>query len=467
MTRSAGSSELRQDLRGVVARVCADYPDEYWRDLDRTHSYPEKFVESLTSTGCLGALVPEQYGGLGLGLGDASVILEEINRQGGNAAPVHAQLYTMGALLRHGSDVQRATYLPGIAEGSLRLQAFAITEPTAGTDTTRIQTTARPTGDGYVINGQKVFTSRVQHSDLMLLLARTAPRKDVKKKSDGMSLFLVDMREVTGLTVRPLETMVNHETNELFFDSVAVPSSALIGEEGSGFTYVLDGMNAERILVASECIGDGRWFVDRASKYASTREVFGRPIGMNQGIQFPIARSHISVEAADLMRWRAADLFDAHEPCGAEANMAKLLAADASWEAANAALQTHGGYGFTTEYDIERKFRETRLFQVAPISTNLVLAYVGQHVLGMPRSLACCCAANSLRAKTRWRGSPSSWGGSATRETVDSERCSHRSTTWRTHSNTCTRCPCSRGSLERRGRCGWARRSPCWHCPAR
>jgi acyl-CoA dehydrogenase len=379
-------TELRKDLRDLVDRVCGDFPDEYWRDLDRRSAYPEEFVGALTKTGCLGALVPEEYGGIGLGLGDASVILEQINRNGGNAGPVHAQLYTMGAILRHGREEQRRRYLPGIAAGDLRLQAFAVTEPIAGTDTTSIRTTARREGDTYVVNGQKVFTSRVQHSDLMVLLARTTPRTETQKRSEGLSLFLLDMREVEGLTVRPLDMMVNHETNEVFFDNVVVPADALIGEEGKGFRYVLDGMNAERIMIAAECIGDGRWFVQRAGAYATTREVFGRPLGQNQGIQFPIARSHIHVEAANLMRWRAADLFDDHAPCGAEANMAKLLAADASWEAANAALQTHGGYGFASEYDIERKFRETRLYQVAPISTNLILSHVGEHVLKMPRS---------------------------------------------------------------------------------
>jgi acyl-CoA dehydrogenase len=366
--------------------VCADFPDEYWRGLDQSRSYPEEFVAALTKTGCLGALVPEEYGGIGLGLGDTSVLLEQINRNGGNAGPVHAQLYTMGAILRHGSEEQRRRHLPGIASGDLRLQAFAVTEPIAGTDTTSIRTTARREGDTYVVNGQKVFTSRVQHSDLMLLLARTTPRAETEKRSQGLSLFLLDMREVEGLTVRPLDMMVNHETNEVFFDDVVIPGDALVGEEGKGFRYVLDGMNAERILIAAECIGDGRWFVERASRYATSREVFGRPIGMNQGVQFPIARAHVNVEAANLMRWRAADLFDDHAPCGTEANMAKLLAADASWEAANAALQTHGGYGFAAEYDIERKFRETRLYQVAPISTNLILSHVGEHVLKMPRS---------------------------------------------------------------------------------
>lgn len=380
------STDIRSDLRDLVTRICAEFPDEYWRRMDRDRTYPEEFVNTLTGTGCLGALVPEEFGGLGLGLGDASVILETINRNGGNAGPVHAQLYTMAALLRHGSPEQRAKYLPGIAAGDLRLQAFGVTEPTAGTDTTSLRTTAVRDGDEYIVNGQKVFISRVQHSDLMILLARTTPLDRVEKKSQGLSLFIIDIRDLDGLTVRPLETMINHETNELFFNDARIPASALIGEEGRGFRYVLDGMNAERILIASECIGDGRWFVDRASRYATEREVFGRPIGANQGVQFPIARNHIDIEAADLMRWKAADLFDAGKPCGAEANMAKLLAADASWKAADTALQTHGGYGMTSEYDIERKFRETRLYQIAPISTNMILSFVGQHVLGMPRS---------------------------------------------------------------------------------
>jgi len=380
------SQELRADLRAAIDRICADFPDQYWRDLDRERAYPEKFVDALTGTGCLGALIPEEYGGLGLGVGDASVILEQINANGANAAAVHAQLYTMGAILRHGSAEQKEAYLPAIASGELRLQAFAITEPTAGTDTTNISTTAVRHGDTYVVNGQKVFTSRVQHSDMMLLLARTTPRAEVEKKSKGLSLFLIDLRGIEGLTVQPIRTMVNHETNQLFFDNMRIPARALIGEEGDGFRYVLDGMNAERILVAAECVGDGRWFIDRVSRYATERVVFGRPIGANQGVQFPIARAHVSIEAADLMRWRAADLFDAGEDCGAEANMAKLLASEASWEAANVAVQFHGGYGFAEEYDIERKFRETRLYQVAPISTNLILSYVGEHVLGMPRS---------------------------------------------------------------------------------
>ena len=379
-------TELRSDLRSAIDRICADFPDQYWRDLDRERAYPEKFVDALTGTGCLGALVPEEYGGLGLGVGDASVILEQINANGANAGAVHAQLYTMGAVLRHGSPAQKEAYLPAIASGELRLQAFAITEPTAGTDTTNIATTAVRDGDGYVVNGQKVFTSRVQHSDMMLLLARTTPKAEVQKKSKGLSLFLLDLRGIEGLTVQPIRTMVNHETNQLFFDNMRIPASALIGEEGDGFRYVLDGMNAERILVAAECIGDGRWFIDRVTRYANERVVFGRPIGANQGVQFPIARAYVGIEAADLMRWRACDLFDAGEECGAEANMAKLLSSEASWEAANAAVQFHGGYGFAEEYDIERKFRETRLYQVAPISTNLILSYVGEHVLGMPRS---------------------------------------------------------------------------------
>ncbi|UZF48323.1 acyl-CoA dehydrogenase family protein [Rhodococcus rhodochrous] len=386
MTTDFYESDLRKDLRTAVDSICADYPDEYWRTLDRDRLYPEKFVEALTATGCLGALVPEEYGGLGLGMGDASVILEQINANGANAGPVHAQLYTMGALLRHGNDDQKKKYLPGIASGDIRLQAFAITEPTAGTDTTNISTSAVRDGDSYIINGQKVFISRVQHSDLMLLLARTTPKNEVSKKSDGLSVFLLDLRELEGITARPIRTMVNHETNEVFFDNVRVPAECLVGEEGKGFKHVLDGMNAERILVAAECIGDGRWFIERTRKYVGERVVFGRPIGANQGVQFPIARAHVNIEAANLMRWRASDLFDANLPCGTEANMAKLLASEASWEAANVALQFHGGYGMTEEYDIERKFRETRLYQIAPISTNLILSYVGQHVLEMPRS---------------------------------------------------------------------------------
>ena len=386
MIRRSHETELRADLRAAIDRICADFPDQYWRELDRERAYPEKFVDALTGTGCLGALVPEEYGGLGLGVGDASVILEQINANGANAAAVHAQLYTMGAVLRHGTADQKERYLPAIASGELRLQAFAITEPTAGTDTTNIATTAVRDGDAYIVNGQKVFTSRVQHSDMMLLLARTTPRAEVSKKSKGLSLFLIDLRGIEGLTVQPIRTMVNHETNQLFFDNMRIPASALIGEEGDGFRYVLDGMNAERILIAAECIGDGRWFIDRVSRYATERVVFGRPIGANQGVQFPIARAYANVEAAALMCLRAATLFDRGQPCGAEANMAKLLAADASWEAANVCLQTHGGFGFAVEYDVERKFRETRLYQVAPISTNLILSYLAEHELGLPRS---------------------------------------------------------------------------------
>ncbi|WP_322098179.1 acyl-CoA dehydrogenase family protein [Nakamurella alba] len=383
---SVDRSELRRDLRQLTDAVCADHPDPYWREVDEARRYPQEFVDALTRTGLLGALVPEEYGGLGLGLGDASVVLEAINANGGNAGPVHAQLYTMASVLRHGSEEQKRRYLPGIATGEIRLQAFGVTEPTAGTDTTSIRSTATRTDDGYVVNGQKVFISRVQHSDLMLLLARTARREDGRRPSDGMSLFLIDLRETSGVDVRPIRTMVNHETNEVYFDNARIPADSLIGEEGKGFRYVLDGMNAERILIASECIGDGRWFVGRASRYASERQVFGRPIGQNQGVQFPIAQAHVHIEAADLMRWRAADLFDSGLPCGAEANMAKLLASNASWEAGDVALQTHGGYGMAAEYDIERKFRETRLYRIAPISSNLILSYVGEHVLGMPRS---------------------------------------------------------------------------------
>jgi acyl-CoA dehydrogenase len=387
-TTPSDSGDFRRDLRWGVRSLCERYPDEYWRELDERREYPDAFVTALTEAGYLGALIPEQYGGLGLGIADASIILEEVSHCGGNPAAVHAQMYTMGTVLRHGSDEQKQTYLPRIASGELRLQAFAVTEPTAGTDTTSLTTTARREGDDYVVNGQKVFISRVQHSDLMVLLARTTPLAEVEKRSQGISVFLVDLHrnDGAGLTVRPLRTMMNHETNELFFDDFRIPASSLVGEEGKGFRYILDGMNAERILIAAECIGDGRWFVERATKYAKERVVFGRQIGQNQGIQFPIARAHVAVEAADLMRWKAAELFDAGQPCGPEANMSKLLAADASWEAANVAVQTHGGYGFVADYDIERKLRETRLYQVAPISTNLILSFIGEHVLGMPRS---------------------------------------------------------------------------------
>ncbi len=385
-TEITGDNEIRADLRGLIDRVCAEFPSSYWREIDQNYAYPEKFVEALTSTGVLGALIPEEFGGLGLGVAEASVIVEQINRNGGNAAAVHAQLYTMSSVLRHGSDEQRSRYLPKIATGELRLQAFGITEPIAGTDTTNIRTFARKDGDSYVLNGQKIWTSRFQHSDLMLVLARTTPLDQVEKKSHGLSLFLVDLHETAGITARPLRPMVNHETNEVFYDDARVPASALVGEQDKGFQHVLDAMNPERILIAAECIGDGRWFVERATRYACERVVFDRPIGQNQGVQFPIAQAHIHVEAADLMRWRAAELYDAGLDCGAEANMAKLLAADASWEAANVALQTYGGFGMAAEYDIERKFRETRLYQIAPISTNLILAHVGQHILGMPRS---------------------------------------------------------------------------------
>ena len=376
------------DLRAGVREVCAGFPDSYWRELDRKREYPEAFVQAMTEAGYLGGLIPEEYGGWGLSLAEASVILEEVNRCGGNAGPSHAQMYVMGTLLKYGSEEQKREYLPKIATGELRLQAFGVTEPVSGTDTTRLQTTAVRKGDSYVVNGRKIFISRVQHSDLMILLARTTPLEEVEKRSSGLSVFLVDLREAMsdGLSVRPIRVMMNNETNELFFDNVEIPASSLIGEEGKGFHYILDGLNAERILIAAECIGDGRWFVERATRRAKEREVFGRPIGKNQGIQFPIARAHVNVEAADLMRFRAAELFDRGEPCGAEANMAKLLAADASWEAANVAMQTYGGYGVDADYDIERKFRETRLYQIAPISTNLILSYLAEHVLGLPRS---------------------------------------------------------------------------------
>ncbi|MEA3129469.1 MAG: acyl-CoA dehydrogenase, partial [Paraburkholderia sp.] len=368
--------------------LCADYPDAYFRAIDEARGYPEAFVDALTRAGWLAALIPQEYGGSGLTLAEASVIMEEINRSGGNSGACHGQMYNMGTLLRHGSDEQKLRYLPQIASGELRLQSMGVTEPTTGTDTTRIKTTAERRGDRYVINGQKVWISRVQHSDLMILLARTTPLSEVKKKSEGMSIFIVDLRDAIGhgMTVQPILNMVNHETNELFFDNLEIPAENLIGEEGQGFKYILDGLNAERTLIAAECIGDGYWFVDKVTEYAKERIVFGRPIGQNQGVQFPIARSFINVEAASLMRFEAARRFDAHEPCGAQANMAKLLAADASWEAANACLQFHGGFGFACEYDVERKFRETRLYQVAPISTNLILSYVAEHILGLPRS---------------------------------------------------------------------------------
>jgi acyl-CoA dehydrogenase len=374
------------EIRAAVRDLCAGFPGEYWRSLEPDR-YPDEFVRALTEGGWLAALIPEEYGGAGLGLTAASVILEEINASGGNAGACHAQMYTMGTLLRHGSDEQKGRYLPRIAAGELRLQAFGVTEPTVGSDTTRIQTTAERVDGGYVVSGQKVFTSRALYSDLMLLLARTTPLDRVQKRSDGLSVFLVDMKDAgDALTIRPLRTMMNHATTEVFLDRVELPADALVGEEGKGFRYILDGMNAERVLIAAECIGDGRWFVEKASRYASEREVFGRPIGANQGVQFPVARAHAAIEAADLVRYKAAWLFEQGEPAGAEANMAKLLASEASWTAANACLDAHGGWGFAEEYDVERKFRETRLYTIAPVSNNLVLAYLGQHVLGMPRS---------------------------------------------------------------------------------
>jgi acyl-CoA dehydrogenase len=377
-----------QEIRVAVRELCARFPPEYFREVDAQQAYPERFVEALTKAGWLAALIPEEYGGGGLTLTEASVIMEEINRSGGNSGACHGQMYNMGTLLRHGSAEQKDHYLPSIATGKLRLQSMAVTEPTAGTDTTRIQTTAIRKNDRYIVNGQKVWTSRVQHSDLMVLLARTTPLAEVKKKSEGMSIFLVDLREAVGkgITVRPIPNMVNHETNELFIDSLEVPVENRIGEEGQGFRYILDGLNAERALIAAECIGDGYWFIDKVTKYANTRTVFGRLIGQNQGVQFPIAKAYINIEAASLMRYKACALFDAHKKCGAEANMALHLAAESSWEAANACLQFHGGFGFARDYDIERKFRETRLYQVAPISTNLILSYIGEHVLKMPRS---------------------------------------------------------------------------------
>lgn len=377
-----------QDLRDAVRDLCAQFPAEYFRQVDEQKAYPEAFVQALTAAGWLAALIPEEYGGSGLGVTEASIILEEINRSGGNSGACHGQMYNMSTLLRHGSEEQKRLYLPRIAKGELRLQSMGVTEPSTGTDTTQLKTTAQRQGDRYIINGQKVWISRIQHSDLMILLARTTPLEQVRKKSLGLSIFLVDLHQAIGkgMTVRPIPNMVNHETNELFFDNLEIPAENLIGQEGLGFRYILDGLNAERALIAAECIGDGRWFIDKVSSYVKERVVFGRPIGQNQGVQFPIARAHINLEAADLMRFEACRLFDSQQDCGAQANMAKLLAADASWEAANACLQFHGGFGFATEYDVERKFRETRLYQVAPISTNLILAYVAEHVLGLPRS---------------------------------------------------------------------------------
>ena len=381
-------ADTYQDIRDAVRDLCAQFPAEYFRQIDDERAYPETFVNALTQAGWMAALIPQEYGGSGLGLLEASVIMEEINRCGGNSGACHGQMYNMGTLLRHGSQVQKDFYLPKIAKGELRLQSMGVTEPTTGTDTTKIKTVAVKKGDRYIVNGQKVWISRVQHSDLMILLARTTPLAEVTKKSEGMSIFIVDLRDAigNGLTVRPIRNMVNHETNELFFENLEIPAENLIGEEGKGFKYILDGLNAERALIAAECIGDGYWFIDKVTKYVNERIVFGRPIGQNQGVQFPIAKAYVNLEAANLMRYKACQLFDSGLPCGSEANMAKMLAADASWEAANACLQFHGGFGFASEYDVERKFRETRLYQVAPISTNLILSYVAEHVLGMPRS---------------------------------------------------------------------------------
>jgi acyl-CoA dehydrogenase len=379
-------TEEQRALRDGVADICKRYPGEYWRALDVKREYPEAFVNDLTKSGYLGALIPEQYGGAGLGIIDGSLILETIHANGGNAAACHAQMYIMGTVLRHGSAAQKTRYLPKIATGELRLQAFGVTEPNAGSDTTKLQTTAIRTGDRYVVNGQKMFISRALQSDMMLLLARTTPVDQVKKRTDGLSVFLIDIRSLKGFEIRPLRMMMNHSTNALFFDQVEIPADSLIGQEGRGFSYILDGMNAERILVGSESLGDGRWFVEKAVAYSNQRVIFGRPIGANQGVQFPIAKSHMAVEAATLMRNKAAALFDAGEPCGPEANMTKYLAAEAAWEAANACIDCHGGYGYAEEYDIERKFRECRLYKTAPINQNLVMAYVGEHVLGMTRS---------------------------------------------------------------------------------
>lgn len=380
--------ESIEAIRDGVRGLCANFDDTYWRTVDEKKEFPEAFVTALTEAGWLAAMIPEEYGGSGLGLTEASVILEEVNRCGGNSGTVHGQMYNMFTLLRHGREEQKRKYLPRIASGELRLQSMAVTEPTTGTDTTKIKTTAVRQGDKYVINGQKVWISRIQHSDLMILLARTTPIDQVTRKSLGMSIFLIDLHQAigNGMTVQPIPNMVNHETNELFFDNLEIPVDSLIGEEGMGFRYILDGLNAERALIAAECIGDGRWFIKKASQYACDREVFGRPIGKNQGVQFPIAQAHIDVEAADLMRWRACYEYDHGQNAGASANMAKYLAAEASWKAANVCLQTHGGFGFASEYDVERKFRETRLYQVAPISTNLILSYVAEHLLELPRS---------------------------------------------------------------------------------
>lgn len=381
-------SNNHHEIRDAIRDLCAAFPDEYFRKVDEERAYPEQFVNALTEAGWMAALIPQEYGGSGLGLTEASVIMEEINRCGGNSGACHGQMYNMGTLLRHGSAEQKQKYLPKIATGEWRLQSMGVTDPTTGTDTTKIKTTAVKKGDKYVINGQKVWISRIQHSDFMILLTRTTPLAEVTKKSEGMSIFMVDLREAEkkGMTVRPIPNMVNHETNELFFENLEIPEENLIGEEGKGFKYILDGLNAERTLIAAECIGDGYWFMDRVTQYVKDRVVFGRPIGQNQGVQFPIAETFIELEAANLMRWKACELYDKHEHMGAQANMAKYLAAKASWEAANACLQFHGGFGFACEYDVERKFRETRLYQVAPISTNLIYSYVAEHLLGLPRS---------------------------------------------------------------------------------
>jgi len=388
MKTTIPTPDAHQDLREALRSLCGSFDAAYWQQVDHERGYPDTFVNALTEAGWLAALIPTEYGGSGLGLAEASVIMEEINFSGGNAGSCHGQMYNMGTLLRHGSKVQKDLYLPKIATGELRLQSMAVTEPSTGTDTTQLKTTAVKKGDRYVINGQKVWISRIQHSDLMILLARTTPLAEVTRKSEGMSIFIVDLKQAigNGMTVKPIRNMVNHETNEVFFDNLEIPAENLIGEEGKGFKYILDGLNAERTLIAAECIGDAYWFIDRARRYATDREVFGRPIGQNQGIQFPIADSYIETEAANLMRFKACSLFDAGQPCGAESNMAKYLAAKASWEAANVCLQTHGGFGFACEYDVERKFRETRLYQVAPISTNLIYSYVAEHLLGLPRS---------------------------------------------------------------------------------
>ncbi len=386
--QTMGTAARHADIREAVQKLCENFPGAYWRKLDREQAYPKQFVDALTEAGFLGALIPEEYGGAGLGLSAAAAILEEVHASGGNAGACHAQMYTMGTVLRHGSEEQKRRYLPEVASGTLRLQAFGVTEPTSGTDTTALKTFARKEGDDYIVNGQKIWTSRAEHSDLMVLLARTTPRDQVAKKTEGLSVFLVDMRAAkgNGLTIRPIRTMMNHATTEVFFDNLRIPASSLIGEEGKGFRYILSGMNAERILIAAECVGDARWFIGKATAYAKERAIFGRAIGQNQGVQFPIAKAYAQMRAADLMVREAVSLYEQGQNCGEEANMAKMLAADASWAAAEMCVQTHGGFGFAEEYDVERKFRETRLYQVAPISTNLILSFIAEHVLGLPRS---------------------------------------------------------------------------------